>query len=118
MDIRSFRPADLHPTHGYSHAISVSGGRLVMLSGQVAFDKDRLLVGEGDFAAQARQAFENISVALAAAGTGFEGTDTAACLSEYAEVPIVAVRGSALNVKVTFPEDVALAERLFRRADA
>lgn len=72
MDIRSFRPAALHPTHGYSHAISVSGGRLVLVSGQVAFDKDRMLVGEGDFAAQARQAFENISVALAAAGANFD----------------------------------------------
>jgi 2-C-methyl-D-erythritol 4-phosphate cytidylyltransferase len=48
----------------------------------------------------------------AAAEDGFEGTDTAACVSAYADVPVAAVPGSALNLKVTFPEDVALALEL------
>ncbi len=47
---------------------------------------------------------------------GFEGTDTASCLERYAAaVPIAAVEGSARNLKVTFPEDVALADRLGQR---
>jgi len=66
-----FRPSTLHPTHGYSHAISVEGGRLVVLSGQVSFDEKRELVGEGDFAAQTRQVFENIGFALSAAGASY-----------------------------------------------
>lgn len=50
----------------------------------------------------------------AAARDGFSGTDTASCLERYGEVPVVAVAGSATNVKVTYPEDVALAEALLR----
>ena len=46
---------------------------------------------------------------------GFTGTDTAASLERYADVQVLAVPGSPLNVKITFPEDVALAERLRER---
>jgi len=47
---------------------------------------------------------------------GFEGTDTASCVERYAaDVTISAVAGSARNLKVTFPEDVALADRLGQR---
>lgn len=46
---------------------------------------------------------------------GFQGTDTAASLERYADVDIVAVPSSALNLKITFPEDVALAQRLGQR---
>ena len=53
----------------------------------------------------------------AAAGDGFEGTDTAACFAAYAGTVapgarVVAVPSSPLNLKVTFPEDVAVAEAL------
>ncbi|MDP3890349.1 2-C-methyl-D-erythritol 4-phosphate cytidylyltransferase [Nocardioides sp.] len=56
-----------------------------------------------------------------AAVDGFVGTDTASCLEEYGgsdgvPVRIAAVPGGALNVKVTFPEDVALVERLITQA--
>ncbi|MDQ4052705.1 MAG: 2-C-methyl-D-erythritol 4-phosphate cytidylyltransferase [Actinomycetota bacterium] len=46
---------------------------------------------------------------------GFTGTDTAASLERYADVQVLAVPGSPLNVKITFPEDVALAKRLGQR---
>lgn len=42
----------------------------------------------------------------------FSGTDTASCLETYGDVAIAAVAGSPTNVKVTYAEDVALAERL------
>lgn len=45
-----------------------------------------------------------------AAASGFDGTDTAACVSAHAPVSIAAVPGTPLNLKITFPEDVALAE--------
>jgi 2-C-methyl-D-erythritol 4-phosphate cytidylyltransferase len=48
----------------------------------------------------------------AAAESGFEGTDTAAVLAEHADIDVAAVPSSARNLKITFPEDVALAERL------
>lgn len=43
---------------------------------------------------------------------GFEGTDTAACFERYADLPIAAVTSTSRNLKVTFPEDVGLAEAL------
>ena len=46
---------------------------------------------------------------------GFEGTDTASCLERYADLRIAAVPGSTHNLKITFPEDVPLAERLSGR---
>lgn len=46
---------------------------------------------------------------------GFEGTDTAACFSRYADLPVVAVASGPTNLKVTWPEDLALAEELLGR---
>lgn len=43
---------------------------------------------------------------------GFVGTDTAACLERYADVALVGVESSTANLKVTFPEDIGLAEGL------
>ncbi|MET3962400.1 2-C-methyl-D-erythritol 4-phosphate cytidylyltransferase [Marmoricola sp. OAE513] len=48
----------------------------------------------------------------AAAANGFRGTDTAACLERYTDLAVHAVDGEAANIKVTFPEDLALAEEL------
>jgi enamine deaminase RidA (YjgF/YER057c/UK114 family) len=56
---------------GYTHVV-IGTGRLVAISGQVAFDADGKVVGEGDPAAQARQVFENLRRCLTAAGAGFE----------------------------------------------
>lgn len=43
---------------------------------------------------------------------GFVGTDTAACLERYTDVVIAGVPSTTANLKVTFPEDVRLAEAL------
>ncbi|NYD40586.1 2-C-methyl-D-erythritol 4-phosphate cytidylyltransferase [Nocardioides panaciterrulae] len=64
---------------------------------------------------QTPQAFRGAELLAAyrrAAADGFEGTDTAACLERYADLTVVAVPSSPLNLKLTFPEDVALADRL------
>lgn len=50
----------------------------------------------------------------AAGRDGFEGTDTAATFERYAGLPVRVVRSSAANLKVTWPEDLALAEALLR----
>lgn len=63
---------------------------------------------------QAFRAQEVLAAYRAAATTGFEGTDTAACVAAHRPVDLVAVPSTALNLKVTFPEDVGLAERLRR----
>jgi 2-C-methyl-D-erythritol 4-phosphate cytidylyltransferase len=53
--------------------------------------------------------------ALAAhAGSGFEGiTDEASAVEAAGHRPLL-VRGSAQNLKVTYPEDFALAEAILR----
>lgn len=63
---------------------------------------------------QAFRAAPLLAAYRAAADDGFEGTDTAACFAAYAGEGdrVVAVPSSPLNLKVTFPEDVALAEAL------
>ncbi len=69
-------------------------------------------------AVQTPQAFraDTLLAAYAAAeADGFRGSDTASCLEAHGDVAIAAVAGSALNLKVTYPEDVALAEALLSR---
>jgi enamine deaminase RidA (YjgF/YER057c/UK114 family) len=55
----------------YSHVATVTGGRLVFVSGQVAFDEQGHVVGQ-TMAEQAEQVFHNLKVALAAAGATLE----------------------------------------------
>ncbi len=61
---------------------------------------------------QAFRAPDLLAAYRAAASDGFEGTDTAACIAAYADVTVAAVPSTALNLKITFPEDVALALEL------
>ncbi|MFF3500504.1 RidA family protein [Streptomyces sp. NPDC003247] len=63
-------PDGVAPGTGYTHVV-VGTGRLIAVSGQVSFDADGKLVGEGDPAAQARQVFDNLRRCLASAGAGF-----------------------------------------------
>ncbi len=45
-------------------------GNIIYISGQVAVDHERKIVGAGDFPAQVRQTFANIKRILEAAGSG------------------------------------------------
>jgi enamine deaminase RidA (YjgF/YER057c/UK114 family) len=58
------------PGFGFSHAVEATG-RLVAIAGQVAIDPEGHLVGAGNPEAQAEQVFENLRLALAAAGATF-----------------------------------------------
>ena len=53
---------------GYRISQGVRVGSTVYVSGQVAFDPQGNVVGEGDMAAQARQVFSNLRTVLAEAG--------------------------------------------------
>jgi enamine deaminase RidA (YjgF/YER057c/UK114 family) len=61
-------PDDLTRPESYTQVIVATGSRLVFVAGQLADDPQGNLVGSGDLAAQARQAFANVGRALAAAG--------------------------------------------------
>jgi reactive intermediate/imine deaminase len=71
-NVEYLNPATLSTPTGYTHVVQVHRGRTVYIAGQVAFDKSGNLVGKGDFAAQATQVFENLKLALAAAGATFD----------------------------------------------
>ncbi len=53
---------------GFTQVVTSPPGELVFVSGQVALDRDLKLVGEGDVAAQAEKALENLGLSLRAAG--------------------------------------------------
>jgi len=71
-------------------------------------------------AVQTPQAFDaRILLAAydAADADGFTGTDTAACIERYADATIRPVDGERRNLKITFPEDLRLAEELIALID-
>ena len=64
-------PPGLSAPRGYSHVVEVTApGRMVYIAGQTGVDAGGR-VPEG-FRAQATQVFENLKIALASAGAGFE----------------------------------------------
>jgi reactive intermediate/imine deaminase len=68
---RFLSPETLSPPFGYSHVVDSPADRIVYISGQVPLDSAGQLVGEGDFEAQTRQVFENLTLALEAAGAAW-----------------------------------------------
>jgi len=61
-------PPTLGKTHGWTHVVTTCGGKTIHISGQTAVDADGKVVGKGDLKRQTEQAFENLRLALAAAG--------------------------------------------------
>jgi reactive intermediate/imine deaminase len=71
-EVKRVNPPELTKPTGYTHIVEVNGpARTVYISGQIAYDKDGKIVGEGDMKAQAEQVFKNLQTALAAAGATF-----------------------------------------------
>lgn len=68
MTLELINPEDLPTPASYTQVIAATGSRLVFVAGQVAEDARGNLVGPGDLAEQARQAFANVGRSLAAAG--------------------------------------------------
>jgi 2-C-methyl-D-erythritol 4-phosphate cytidylyltransferase len=69
---------------------------------------------------QTPQAFRALPLLEAyecAARDGFTGTDTAACIERYAQLRVHCLPGDPRNLKVTYPQDLFLAERLLALAD-
>lgn len=67
-NVRFHNPTTLAPPPGYSYVVEASGpSRTIYFAGQLGVDTDNKFVG-ADFRAQCAQAFENMSLALQAAG--------------------------------------------------
>jgi 2-iminobutanoate/2-iminopropanoate deaminase len=68
MPFSTVTTPDAKPVANYKLATRMEGGRLLYISGQVAWDTNGNIVGKGDVRAQARQTFENLRGVLQAAG--------------------------------------------------
>lgn len=69
---------------------------------------------------QTPQAFRALPLLHAfreAAAVGFEGTDTSSSVEKFADIEVRLVEGDPRNMKVTFSQDLFLAERLLADAD-
>ena len=60
-------PPKLGTPPGYSQVVEVRAARIIFIAGQTALDRDGNVVGQGNFAAQAAQVFDNLAIALNAA---------------------------------------------------
>ncbi len=70
-NLRFPNPPELATPPGYTHVVEATGGRTIYVAGQVARNRSGDVVGPGDMAAQTRQVFENLKVALESVGAGF-----------------------------------------------
>ena len=68
MAIECINPPNLKVPKAYTQVVIAAGARMIFIAGQVPEDAGGKLVGDGEFSAQAHQAFANLGRALAAAG--------------------------------------------------
>ena len=68
MPFSTIATSEVKPVANYKMATRMEGGRLLYISGQVAWDTSGNIVGKGDVGAQARQAFQNLRQVLQGAG--------------------------------------------------
>ena len=68
MPFSTIAAPEAKPVANYKMATRLEGGRLLYVSGQVAWDTNGNIIGKGDVRAQARQTFENLRGVLQAAG--------------------------------------------------
>jgi len=68
VGIKRINPPELFKPAHFTQVVTARPAKMVFVSGQVAFDAKHQLVGKHDLAAQIKQAFKNLKLALAAAG--------------------------------------------------
>ena len=68
MNRRFINPPGSPTPKNYHHVVVIEGGRTIYLSGQVAFDAGRNIVGGNDVVEQTRQALRNVKAAVEAGG--------------------------------------------------
>jgi 2-C-methyl-D-erythritol 4-phosphate cytidylyltransferase len=100
-----------------ARAAHLLGGALPVLPqhGLVGADSEVVVGSDRLVTVQTPQAFRALPLLEAyesAAAEGFTGTDTAACMERYSDTAVRGLPGAATNIKVTFPEDLFLAERI------
>lgn len=68
MTVELIHPAKVIRLDGHHQVSVATGSRLISLAGQVSWDAEGHLIGEGDLAAQTEQCYINVAASLAGAG--------------------------------------------------
>ena len=91
MPFSTIATPEARPVANYKMATRLEGGRLLYISGQVAWDASGAIVGKGDVRAQARQTFQNLrGVVQAAGGDLADLMKITACITRIEDFPAVA----------------------------
>lgn len=64
-------PKQLFEPRVFTHAVGVSGAKMVFVSGQVSYDRDGIVIGHGDIREQSEQVFRALEHCLRAAGASW-----------------------------------------------
>jgi 2-C-methyl-D-erythritol 4-phosphate cytidylyltransferase len=110
---RPLAPASLWRT--VIDAAAEHGGAIPVVEYPQLSHTDGSLAPRGLVGVQTPQAFrarDLLDAHRQAQADGFVGTDTASCLERYTDVSIAGVASTTANLKVTFAEDIGLAEAL------
>jgi 2-C-methyl-D-erythritol 4-phosphate cytidylyltransferase len=67
---------------------------------------------------QAFRALDLLRSYQTAATRGFDGSDTSSCVERFSDLEVRWLPGPATNIKITFAEDMLVAERIVERARA
>ena len=118
---RFLNPPTIPAPRGYTHVVETAGpARTIYLSGQLGMTPDgKFAGGEGDFRAQATQAFENVKLGLAAVGAEFSHVvKITVFFTDISHLPIFfEVRDSFVNTKAP-PASTAVQIVQLARPDA
>jgi enamine deaminase RidA (YjgF/YER057c/UK114 family) len=72
MTAEFLNPASLCKTHGWTHVVTTGSGKTIHISGQAAINASGAVIGKGDLKRQTEQTFENLRLALEAAGATWQ----------------------------------------------
>lgn len=74
MDKQCINPKELFPSvqYGFSQIVVSNPGKMVFISGQVAWDENMNIVGANDLKVQTQKAIDNLKIAIASAGGTLE----------------------------------------------
>jgi enamine deaminase RidA (YjgF/YER057c/UK114 family) len=74
MKIESINPETLFDSrqYGFSQIVISNPGKMVFISGQVAWDENFNIIGENDLSKQTQKSLDNLGIAIKAAGGTFK----------------------------------------------
>lgn len=103
---------------GYTHAVEIDLGtsKMLLISGQVALDKEGNLVGKGDLAKQSEQVFTNIKAIIEDAGGSMNDlVKIGIFMLDASQVPTLrTVRDRFINIKQRPASTLVQVSRLYR----